>query len=241
MRLNLKTVRAEKMMEVLHPTAALGGWPREEAHLLLQSFDSKKSREYFGAPFCFESLEKIFCVVMIRGLQWKSNKVFIRAGCGVVEQSKFENEFKEVCLKTKAIEEKLSDNIEKLNKQKKLLKEYELEIGRIPLAIPEKANEDQFIKIAQFAGGKSAITISKIDFEYAKEKVSFDMAVEGSYANILKFIEMINLAPRIIHVETVTMAKSKEESFTGLVISSIKGKFFILPKQKEPENGDNKQ
>ena len=143
--------------------------------------------------------------------------------------------------KTKVIEEKLSDNIEKLNKQKKLLKEYELEIGRIPLAIPEKANEDQFIKIAQFAGGKSAITISKIDFEYAKEKVSFDMAVEGSYANILKFIEMINLAPRIIHVETVTMAKSKEESFTGLVISSIKGKFFILPKQKEPENGDNKQ
>jgi menaquinone-specific isochorismate synthase len=105
MRLNLKLVQVEKMMEVLHPTAALGGWPREEANLLLQSFDSKKNREYFGAPFCFESLEKIFCVVMIRGLQWKSNKVLIRAGCGVVEQSKFENEFKEVCLKTKAIEE----------------------------------------------------------------------------------------------------------------------------------------
>lgn len=138
--------------------------------------------------------------------------------------------------KTKDIEQKISDNIEKLNKQKNLLKEYNLEISRIPLAITEKANEDQFIKIAQFASEKNSITISKIDFAYTKQDVTFDMAVEGTYANILNFIEMLDLAPRIIHINSATMTKSKEDSFTGLVISSIKGKFFILPTKETPND-----
>jgi Tfp pilus assembly protein PilO len=133
--------------------------------------------------------------------------------------------------KIKTVEEKINKNIQNLTKQKSLLKEYALEISAIPKAITPKANEDQFINIAQYASGKNKISISKIDFAYTDNEVNFDMAVEGSYPNISKFVEMLNIAPRIIHLKTLTLVKSKEDSFNGLVIASIKGKFFILPKQ----------
>jgi menaquinone-specific isochorismate synthase len=93
----------------LHPTAALGGWPRQPAwHWLeAQSFHATRSR--FGAPFGFVDGrgEKMLCVVAIRSVQWKDNCARISAGCGVVRESETLREWQELQLKLKSVHQLL--------------------------------------------------------------------------------------------------------------------------------------
>lgn len=96
---------ALELVEKLHPTPALGGYPKNRVREILEDFDSLFPRGYFGAPmgFCNSDGEAHF-VVMIRGLFWDDTHARIYAGCGVVEQSVFEKEWEEVKLKIKSIE-----------------------------------------------------------------------------------------------------------------------------------------
>lgn len=87
----------------LHPTAALGGWPRRPAIEWLERQPFHTTRGRFGAPFGFREGDHMVCVVAIRGLQWKANRARVSAGCGVVEGSDPLKEWRELKLKREAI------------------------------------------------------------------------------------------------------------------------------------------
>jgi isochorismate synthase EntC len=83
----------------LHPTAALGGWPRAQALHWLKNDDSAKWRGRFGAPFGYVKNGFMRCVVAIRGVQWQGRKALLASGCGVVKGSVAEREWRELTLK----------------------------------------------------------------------------------------------------------------------------------------------
>lgn len=91
------------LVRALHPTAALGGWPRKPAVDWLEKQDFHTSRRRFGAPFGYIAGENMKCVVAIRGVQWQNNRLMIASGCGVVKESRAINEWRELELKRSSI------------------------------------------------------------------------------------------------------------------------------------------
>lgn len=81
----------------LHPTAALGGLPRQQALDFLRLRGGERGR--FGAPFGYVDGAQMLCVVAIRGVQWCGSRAVLRAGCGVVAGSQAEREWDEMNLK----------------------------------------------------------------------------------------------------------------------------------------------
>ena len=94
----------------LHPTAALGGWPRRPAVEWLEKQDFHFARKRFGAPFGFTRGEEMCCVVAIRCLQWWGTRALLSSGCGVVKGSESIREWKELQLKRRATESLLGLN-----------------------------------------------------------------------------------------------------------------------------------
>lgn len=88
----------------LHPSAALGGFPRREAAQWLAAQSEYKERGRFGAPFGwrFPNGDGV-CLVAIRNIQWQGTEARIGSGCGVVVDSQFEKEWRELALKREAI------------------------------------------------------------------------------------------------------------------------------------------
>jgi menaquinone-specific isochorismate synthase len=86
----------------LHPTAALGGWPRRPAVEWLESQAFHVTRRRFGAPFGFLAPDEMACAVAIRGLQWHGSRALLASGCGVVRGSEVLREWKELELKRAA-------------------------------------------------------------------------------------------------------------------------------------------
>ncbi len=94
----------EELIAALHPTPALGAYPREEGWKWLKQ---QLPRGRFGAPFgCYEAKSgSMRCDVAIRNIAWTDTEMTIRAGCGVVAESLFENEWEEINRKFHAIRE----------------------------------------------------------------------------------------------------------------------------------------
>ena len=92
-----------EVVVALHPTAALGGYPRRPAIEWLERQAFHVARRRFGAPFGYRDGETSRCAVAIRGVQWKHQDLLIAAGCGVVEQSVVAAEWRELELKRRAI------------------------------------------------------------------------------------------------------------------------------------------
>jgi len=92
-------------VKCMHPTPALGAFPREQGMKWLADYQMKIDREHYGAPFGFHQPSKgdALCVVGIRQVQWNSSGMRIGAGCGVIKESIFENEWKEIELKIASI------------------------------------------------------------------------------------------------------------------------------------------
>ncbi|MFN3453559.1 MAG: chorismate-binding protein [Pseudobdellovibrio sp.] len=91
----------------LHPTAALGYYPRDlNRGLELMNLPLQNQREKFGAPFGLIADKFAFIVVGIRNFKWnlRLKNVCIRVGCGVTAQSVFEDEWKELVNKKTAIQ-----------------------------------------------------------------------------------------------------------------------------------------
>ena len=86
----------------LHPTAALGGWPRTSAWRWLEQQKFHLARARFGAPFGWQEAGEMFCVVAIRGLQWWGQRALLSSGCGVVLASQAEREWQELNNKRQA-------------------------------------------------------------------------------------------------------------------------------------------
>lgn len=92
-----------EFVRALHPTAALGGWPRKPAIDWLEQQDFHTTRRRFGAPFGYKDGFDMKCVVAIRGVQWQKNRLMVASGCGVVKESAALNEWRELELKRSSI------------------------------------------------------------------------------------------------------------------------------------------
>lgn len=95
----------EAVAKRLHPTPALGVYPRNaEGAAWLASLDPKGERKRFGAPFGLRwPTGSGRAVVAIRNLQYREGRLEIWAGCGVVAQSRYEEEWQEVLDKMQAV------------------------------------------------------------------------------------------------------------------------------------------
>lgn len=100
----------EQVIEALHPTPALGAFPRAAGHMWLRNYHDKIPRGRYGAPagFTHNHGEESSCYVAIRNVQWNHQHCFIGAGCGVVSSSSLEREWQEIELKLQTIKEMLS-------------------------------------------------------------------------------------------------------------------------------------
>ncbi len=94
-------VNFSQLVERLHPTPALGIVPREHMELLKKW---RESSEILGAPFGVRRSETDYlCLVAIRKIQWNETHYFIGSGCGVVEESDFDEEWQELRMKRESV------------------------------------------------------------------------------------------------------------------------------------------
>lgn len=89
----------------LHPTPALGGFPRDLAWQWLSHYNKILPRGRYGAPVGYWDplTNDSACYVAIRNVVWNSKGSSIAAGCGIVAESDFDKEWDEVLLKTTSI------------------------------------------------------------------------------------------------------------------------------------------
>lgn len=95
----------DQLVRELHPTPALGAFPRQEGWVWLEHYQQQVPRGYYGAPigYCDPQSGLSQCFVGIRNIQWNENGMRIGAGGGVVKESTLEQEWQEIQLKMKAI------------------------------------------------------------------------------------------------------------------------------------------
>lgn len=94
----------------LHPTPALGAYPRLPGIAWLKQYQTLIDRKRYGAPAGYvrkDGRDASFYVA-IRNMQWTPVEVAIGAGCGIVAGSQPEKEWEEILLKIKAVKEVLS-------------------------------------------------------------------------------------------------------------------------------------
>jgi len=90
---------AIEMLKVLHPTPAVGVFPRTpEALDWLHSLPGHETRADFGAPWVVRNTVdgRAWALVALRQIRLRLNEVFIPAGCGVVAGSNVEVEWREI-------------------------------------------------------------------------------------------------------------------------------------------------
>ena len=87
------------------PTAALGGYPKENSLKFLQGthYAQKYPSRVFGSAFGLVSEDVKEFVVAIRNIQWENSRLFIECGGGIVSESLYQNELDEVHLKRETI------------------------------------------------------------------------------------------------------------------------------------------
>lgn len=98
----------EDLVDALHPTPALGAFPKKEGLNWLKEFERLVPRKRYGAPAGAVFQNKTRCYVAIRNVQWDESGSQMGAGCGVVAESNKEDEWNEILLKLKAIKGILS-------------------------------------------------------------------------------------------------------------------------------------
>lgn len=98
-----------EIVQKLHPTPALGGYPRSEANDWLKKQEVFLPRSRFGAPFSINTSDLEIAIVAIRCLEWSKLEGFIRigAGCGIVAESVLEKEWMEIQNKWASITQSL--------------------------------------------------------------------------------------------------------------------------------------
>lgn len=98
----------ENIARALHPTPALGAFPRPAGMRWLEAYQQHIPRGRFGAPVGYLKNDGTSaCFVAIRNVQWNLNEMLVGAGCGIVAASDCDNEWAEINLKLKATKEML--------------------------------------------------------------------------------------------------------------------------------------
>lgn len=99
---NLKD--AFKICSELHPTAALGIFPRDlNMYQSFSKFNLQQERKNFAAPFGYFSNNTLCIVVAIRNFFFSSKSVSIFSGCGIISESNFQTEMEELRQKRDAV------------------------------------------------------------------------------------------------------------------------------------------
>lgn len=99
-----------RLVEALHPTAALGVSPRSGGWRWLGDLPGAQDpwRGRFGAPFGAIAADgDAHCLVAIRNVQWRGESLILGAGCGLVEQSECSREWEELALKRLSVKRML--------------------------------------------------------------------------------------------------------------------------------------
>jgi len=100
----------ESLVRAVHPTPALGAFPRQTGWEWLKDYQTKLKRKRFGAPVGFNipGAEHSAAYVAIRNMQWDQCGIVIGAGCGLVQGFDREQEWHEITLKISAIKKILA-------------------------------------------------------------------------------------------------------------------------------------
>jgi menaquinone-specific isochorismate synthase len=88
-------IKDEDILELLHPTPALGGTPRKKALDLIRKLEGF-SRGWYGAPLGYVGLDWAEFVVGIRSGLVSNKKLSVFAGAGIVNGSEPKSEWDEV-------------------------------------------------------------------------------------------------------------------------------------------------
>ncbi|MCE3009206.1 MAG: chorismate-binding protein [Proteobacteria bacterium] len=98
----------QELMLQLHPTAALGVYPRNYGLQWMKNLPYQKDRGVFGGPILFPLAEdQSLCLVAIRNLMWDQGQLLIHAGCGLVKDSQMPREWDELLAKVNSVKSTL--------------------------------------------------------------------------------------------------------------------------------------
>ncbi len=95
----------QTLIDRLHPTPALGPLPRtpETMALLTEWRERLNCPPEFGAPFGLYRDGDFEALVAIRMTAWKGDQFQLPSGCGVIQESRLVNEWRELALKRDAV------------------------------------------------------------------------------------------------------------------------------------------
>lgn len=98
-------VKSVDLMRELHPTPALGVYPRDYGFRWMQNLQQQGARRRFGAPFGIQNLKTDYgvFVVAIRNIEWNETETSIASGCGVISASEMNKEFVELSAKRESV------------------------------------------------------------------------------------------------------------------------------------------
>jgi len=100
----ISDISIQELIKRLHPTAALGVFPRNYGIKWMQALPYQEQRGVFGAPLVFSiSHSEYLALVAIRCLQWSDNGSQVGTGCGIIEASDLHKEWKELALKRESV------------------------------------------------------------------------------------------------------------------------------------------
>lgn len=91
-----KRVDPGELIKALHPTPALGVFPRRAGYQWMKDLPGQQGRMRFGAPFAFIWPDEVVCLVSIRNIQWSAKERMIGSGCGIVGESQVDREWAEL-------------------------------------------------------------------------------------------------------------------------------------------------
>lgn len=104
MEVQCSQIDIQKIMRSLHPTAALGVYPRNYGLAWMKELPYQAQRGVFGAPIIFPlSSNEVIAIVAIRCLQWNREGSQIGSGCGLVKDSQLQKEWEELALKRNSV------------------------------------------------------------------------------------------------------------------------------------------
>lgn len=98
-----QTVSTDELIRKMHPTPALGIYPRNAYFEKFRQYPLQSERGFFGAPWGIETKGSALLLVAIRKWDWSERNVQIFAGCGVVQESVLEKEFAEILKKIDSV------------------------------------------------------------------------------------------------------------------------------------------
>lgn len=103
---------AFKLVQDIHPSAALGIYPRNsDLFKQFSRINIQKHRQNFAAPFGFINNESLKIIASIRNFFFSNDEVTIFSGCGIVKESLLDQEVEELKQKRLSVQKMMDFNL----------------------------------------------------------------------------------------------------------------------------------